>query len=186
MNDDRLKPGERCASTSNRNFEGRQGMGGRTHLMSPAMAAAAAITGHLVDVRTLGASLTWKASHASRASLPPLPEADVDTDVIFPARFLLLLDKAGLGKHLFHERRYRDGKTTDFVLNRPPFDEAQDPGRRHAISARARAASRRCGRSPISAYAASSRRASAKSSTATASRTACCRSSSTTKSTRRS
>lgn len=51
MNADRLEPGERCASTSNRNFEGRQGRGGRTHLMSPAMAAAAAITGHLTDVR---------------------------------------------------------------------------------------------------------------------------------------
>jgi 3-isopropylmalate/(R)-2-methylmalate dehydratase large subunit len=46
-----LGPGERCASPSNRNFEGRQGRGGRTHLMSPAMAAAAAIAGHLVDVR---------------------------------------------------------------------------------------------------------------------------------------
>ncbi len=51
MNPDRLAPGERCASTSNRNFEGRQGRGGRTHLMSPAMAAAAAIAGHIVDVR---------------------------------------------------------------------------------------------------------------------------------------
>ncbi len=53
MNDDKLEPGERCASTSNRNFEGRQGRGGRTHLVSPAMAAAAAITGHLTDVRKL-------------------------------------------------------------------------------------------------------------------------------------
>jgi 3-isopropylmalate/(R)-2-methylmalate dehydratase large subunit len=52
MNADRLEPGERCASTSNRNFEGRQGDGGRTHLVSPAMAAAAAIAGHFVDVRT--------------------------------------------------------------------------------------------------------------------------------------
>jgi 3-isopropylmalate/(R)-2-methylmalate dehydratase large subunit len=51
MNDDRLGAGERCASTSNRNFEGRQGEGGRTHLVSPAMAAAAAIAGHFVDVR---------------------------------------------------------------------------------------------------------------------------------------
>jgi 3-isopropylmalate/(R)-2-methylmalate dehydratase large subunit len=50
MNDDRLSPGERCASTSNRNFEGRQGPGGRTHLVSPEMAAAAAIAGHFVDV----------------------------------------------------------------------------------------------------------------------------------------
>jgi 3-isopropylmalate/(R)-2-methylmalate dehydratase large subunit len=53
MNPDQLKPGERCASTSNRNFEGRQGRGGRTHLMSPAMAAAAAITGRITDVRKL-------------------------------------------------------------------------------------------------------------------------------------
>lgn len=53
MNADRLGPGERCASTSNRNFEGRQGQGGRTHLVSPAMAVAAAVTGHFVDVREL-------------------------------------------------------------------------------------------------------------------------------------
>jgi 3-isopropylmalate/(R)-2-methylmalate dehydratase large subunit len=53
MNDDRLEPGERCASTSNRNFEGRQGAGGRTHLVSPAMAAAAGIAGRFVDVRHL-------------------------------------------------------------------------------------------------------------------------------------
>jgi 3-isopropylmalate/(R)-2-methylmalate dehydratase large subunit len=52
MNADRLEPGERCASTSNRNFEGRQGQGGRTHLVSPAMAAAAAIAGHFVDIRS--------------------------------------------------------------------------------------------------------------------------------------
>ena len=55
MNADRLEPGERCASTSNRNFEGRQGAGGRTHLVSPAMAAAAAIHGHFVDVRKFSA-----------------------------------------------------------------------------------------------------------------------------------
>ncbi|MBP8221917.1 MAG: 3-isopropylmalate dehydratase large subunit [Aeromonadaceae bacterium] len=53
MNNDRLQPGERCAATSNRNFEGRQGRGGRTHLVSPAMAAAAAIAGHFVDIREL-------------------------------------------------------------------------------------------------------------------------------------
>jgi 3-isopropylmalate/(R)-2-methylmalate dehydratase large subunit len=51
MNPDTLSPGQRCASTSNRNFEGRQGKGGRTHLVSPAMAAAAAVTGHFVDIR---------------------------------------------------------------------------------------------------------------------------------------
>jgi 3-isopropylmalate/(R)-2-methylmalate dehydratase large subunit len=52
MNADVLQPGERCASTSNRNFEGRQGAGGRTHLVSPAMAVAAAVEGHFVDIRT--------------------------------------------------------------------------------------------------------------------------------------
>jgi 3-isopropylmalate/(R)-2-methylmalate dehydratase large subunit len=52
MNPDQLKPGERCASTSNRNFEGRQGKGGRTHLVSPQMAAAAAVAGHFVDIRS--------------------------------------------------------------------------------------------------------------------------------------
>jgi 3-isopropylmalate/(R)-2-methylmalate dehydratase large subunit len=52
MNEDRLEPGERCASTSNRNFEGRQGKGGRTHLVSPALAAATAVAGHFVDIRT--------------------------------------------------------------------------------------------------------------------------------------
>ncbi|HWB71257.1 MAG TPA: aconitase family protein, partial [Egibacteraceae bacterium] len=56
MNPDVLGPGERCASTSNRNFEGRQGRGGRTHLVSPPMAAAAAVAGHFVDVRELEAA----------------------------------------------------------------------------------------------------------------------------------
>ena len=55
MNNDRLNPGERCASTSNRNFEGRQGRGGRTHLVSPAMAAAAAVTGRFADIHHLQA-----------------------------------------------------------------------------------------------------------------------------------
>ena len=63
MNDDRLAPGERCASTSNRNFEGRQGPGGRSHLVSPLMAAAAAIAGHFVDVGTVARS----AAEPSRA-----------------------------------------------------------------------------------------------------------------------
>ena len=54
LNGDQLRPRERCASTSNRNFRGRQGPEGRTHLMSPAMAAAAGLAGHIADVRTLG------------------------------------------------------------------------------------------------------------------------------------
>ena len=54
MNPDILEPGQRCASTSNRNYEGRQGFGGRTHLVSPQMAAAAAINGHFIDIREMG------------------------------------------------------------------------------------------------------------------------------------
>ena len=69
MNPDILQPGQRCASTSNRNFEGRQGRGGRTHLVSPIMAAAAAIEGHFVDVRRLGGL-------ASEASRPALQRAE--------------------------------------------------------------------------------------------------------------
>ena len=65
MNADRLEPGERCASTSNRNFEGRQGQGGRTHLVSPAMAAAAAIAGHFVDVREFAPAAGGEAQGAS-------------------------------------------------------------------------------------------------------------------------
>ena len=63
MNADRLEPGEHCASTSNRNFEGRQGQGGRTHLVSPAMAAAAAIKGHFVDVREFMAEQEGEVNH---------------------------------------------------------------------------------------------------------------------------
>ncbi|CAI8777265.1 3-isopropylmalate dehydratase large subunit [Methylocaldum szegediense] len=69
MNADRLEPGERCASTSNRNFEGRQGYGGRTHLVSPAMAAAAAIHGHFVDIRQLPAT----PAGPRKASAPTAP-----------------------------------------------------------------------------------------------------------------
>jgi 3-isopropylmalate/(R)-2-methylmalate dehydratase large subunit len=64
MNPDTLKPGERCASTSNRNFVGRQGPGGRTHLVSPAMAAAAALTGRLTDVRKFSQVHEWKSSQS--------------------------------------------------------------------------------------------------------------------------
>ena len=72
MNPDILQPGERCASTSNRNFEGRQGRGGRTHLLSPVMAAAAAITGHLTDVRT------WRLDETSRIPAPPAAELELN------------------------------------------------------------------------------------------------------------
>ncbi|KDN44549.1 putative alpha-isopropylmalate isomerase [Tilletiaria anomala UBC 951] len=93
MNPDQLTPGERCASTSNRNFEGRQGPGGRTHLMSPAMAAACAVTGYLTDVRKLvGADHTKVGADASAPELqisdskaylgaPPVPPPAPETTV---------------------------------------------------------------------------------------------------------
>ena len=88
MNPDILSPGERCASTSNRNFEGRQGAGGRTHLMSPAMAAAAAIVGNLADVRKLTPSSTSAAKGSPKVELDAHMEdisSDEDLDRIMDA-----------------------------------------------------------------------------------------------------
>jgi hypothetical protein len=85
MNGDRLEPGQRCASTSNRNFEGRQGVGGRTHLMSPAMAAAAAVTGCLTDVRKLVRSRGMKPFTTIESVAAYLPATNIDTDIIFPS-----------------------------------------------------------------------------------------------------
>jgi 3-isopropylmalate/(R)-2-methylmalate dehydratase large subunit len=80
MNADRLESGERCASTSNRNFEGRQGFGGRTHLVSPAMAAAAAVVGHFVDVRELKAVAASKPASVAEPTAPAVaPTAETST-----------------------------------------------------------------------------------------------------------
>ena len=166
MNPDQLKPQERCASTSNRNFEGRQGYGGRTHLVSPAMAAAAAVTGRLADVREFPQlkDLPLKSLNAQEAKTAlkssgrkgksiavepslkkvsssgqkesktggmgpfksvsgvaaPFYRANVDTDMIIPKQFLKTIQRAGLGKHVFHELRYvKDTGAEDntFVLN---------------------------------------------------------------------
>ena len=110
INGDIVPPGERCASTTNRNFRGRQGPGARTHLMSPAMVAAAAVTGHLADVRPLLADARQRVERCrnSSASSPGLPArlANVDTDQIIPARFLKLPRSSGLGTVLFHDLRF--------------------------------------------------------------------------------
>jgi 3-isopropylmalate dehydratase len=177
MNPDQLAPQERCASTSNRNFEGRQGAGGRTHLMSPAMAAAAAMTGKLIDVRKFtGADADAKVAAgpklklasafdflgdpvlpspepeqpaAKDTSAAPLPPAatpssvqkfvvlkgiaapmhmeNVDTDMIIPKQFLKTLKRTGLSNALFYALRWdpQTGKETDFILNRPPYNQAK-------------------------------------------------------------
>ena len=91
MNGDIVPPGERCASTTNRNFRGRQGPGARTHLMRPAMVAAAAVTGQLADVRPLlagrGVERHGKFTRLTGHGLPA-DAANVDTDQIIPARYL--------------------------------------------------------------------------------------------------
>ena len=118
MNPDRLDAGERCASTSNRNFEGRQGAGGRTHLVSPAMAAAAAIAGHFVDVRRV--ELMEKFT-VLNGLVVPLDRANVDTDQIIPKQYLTSIKRTGFAEGLFGAWR----KDPQFVLNQPRYKGAQ-------------------------------------------------------------
>ncbi len=128
MNPDRLAPGERCASTSNRNFEGRQGKGGRTHLMSPAMAAAAALKGAFADFRDYLSAEEYMEKFTTLTGIAaPLPMVNVDTDKIIPAQFLKSITREGLGKGLFFGLRYREdgSENPDFVLNKPPYREAR-------------------------------------------------------------
>ena len=117
MNPDILQPGERCASTSNRNFEGRQGAGGRTHLVSPQMAAAAAIAGRFADVQ--GAGMRELRQVTGRAAM--LDRADVDTDQIIPKQFLKRIERSGYGEFLFYDWM----KDPDFELHRPEYEGAQ-------------------------------------------------------------
>ena len=117
MNPDILQPGERCASTSNRNFEGRQGAGGRTHLVSPAMAAAAAIAGRFTDVR----ELRMRELRQVTSNAAVLDRADVDTDQIIPKQFLKRIERSGYGEFLFYDWM----KDPDFELHRPEYQGAE-------------------------------------------------------------
>ena len=107
MNPDILIEGERCASTSNRNFEGRQGKGGRTHLVSPKMAAAAADRGPFR--RHQGLELKMRPIDVIEGKVSVLDRADVDTDQIIPKQFLKRVERTGFGEFLFYDW-IRDGE----------------------------------------------------------------------------
>eukprot|EP01035_Chromulina_nebulosa_P044118 gene44118-59744_t len=111
MNGDLLAPGTRCASTTNRNFEGRQGRGAITHLMSPAMAAAAAVTGRITDVphaqsgAPRGSQLGGMGATVA-GRMAALRIANLDTDQIMPKQFLRGIDKSGLAPGLLYDLRF--------------------------------------------------------------------------------
>ena len=125
MNPDQLAPGERCASTSNRNFEGRQGKGGRTHLVSPLVAAATAVRGTLSSPSDLPArgegrrpDMDKFTTHTGIAA--PLKRSAVDTDQIIPAVYLKRVTKTGFEDALFASWR----QDPEFVLNQPAYQGA--------------------------------------------------------------
>lgn len=125
MNDDKIPSGKYAVSTSNRNFEGRQGPGSRTILASPLVAAAAAITGVITDPRSIIENIKNMKQKFDIivSTCVPLPLENVDTDQIIPARFLKATDKKGFGENLFRDWRYnKDGSLKkDFVLNNPKY-----------------------------------------------------------------
>ena len=128
MNPDKLAPGERAASTSNRNFEGRQGRGGRTHLVSPAVAAATAVKGTFCtpadlarcNIRPKEGGRVMKAVHVITGTGVPLKRSDVDTDQIIPADWLKRVERTGFEKGLFST--WKDDRS--FVLNDERYAQA--------------------------------------------------------------
>ena len=123
MNPDQLQPGERSASTSNRNFQGRQGKGGRTHLVSPAVAAATALTGRLTAPADLEETVSrlMDAFTTHTGTAAPLRRTNVDTDQIIPAEYLKRITRTGFEDGLFVAWRTNE---PDFVLNQPQYADA--------------------------------------------------------------
>ncbi len=124
MNPDQLAPGERCAATSNRNFEGRQGRGGRTHLMTSCNGGGGG--NHRSFDRRAGDDVMEKFDKLSGVAAP-MPLVNIDTDMIIPKQFLKTIKRSGLGVNLFDEMRYNDdgSEKPDFVLNKPAYRNAQ-------------------------------------------------------------
>ena len=126
MNPDKVPAGVHCASTSNRNFVGRQGKNARTHLCSPAMAAAAAVYGRFVDVREIvGRKINGSLHLLSRKTIP-LMNDNIDTDQILPKNYLKRVEKTGFGQYLFDDWRYLSNRRSnpEFILNFPEYKEA--------------------------------------------------------------
>ena len=127
MNDDKIPAGKYCVSTSNRNFEGRQGPGARTLLAGPLVAAACAIHGIITVPDSLQLSNSFQLMINQFTTLTstaiPLKIENVDTDQIIPARFLKATTREGFGKQLFFDWRYdaQGNPKTDFVLNSPDY-----------------------------------------------------------------
>ena len=137
MNPDKLAPGERSASTSNRNFEGRQGRGGRTHLVSPAVAAATAVAGHFATPE----DLAMKAVRVITGTALPLRRADVDTDQIIPAEWLKRIERTGYEKGLFATLARRPR----LRAQRRALQRRQHPRRRSGVRRRFVTRARRVG-----------------------------------------
>ena len=140
MNPDQLAPGQRCAATSNRNFEGRQGKGGRTHLVSPAVAAATAVRGTLSSPADLSSleEIDMDAFRTHTGIGVPLRRSNVDTDQIIPAVYLKRVTRTGFEDGLFASWR----NDPSFILNLQPVRQGVGIGRRtrfrHRVIARAR------------------------------------------------
>ena len=165
INGDIVPSGERCASTTNRNFRGRQGPGARTHLMSPAMVAAAAVSGHLADVRPLLAGRkaigagAWKNLFGSAPRPARCHFPNLNTDQILPARYLKWPRSKGLGTVLFQDLRFdSDGNRRKIFRLTSPSGKTQKFLWRVAISAAAPRARLRFMRSTTTDFVVSLRR----------------------------